>query len=69
VETISARHSAFDINQAYLVQVAGIELRLEEGDASSGDLSGGLTAPIDLYLGIFITAEFDRIGTVQLRAA
>jgi len=37
----------------------------------AGDIviSGGLTAPIDLYPELFVTAEFDRIGTVQLRAA
>jgi 2-keto-4-pentenoate hydratase len=36
----------------------------------AGDIviSGGLTAPIDLYPGILVTAEFDRIGTVHLVA-
>jgi 2-keto-4-pentenoate hydratase len=32
-------------------------------------ISGGLTAPVDLRPGTVVEAEFDRIGSVQLRAA
>jgi 2-keto-4-pentenoate hydratase len=42
------------------------ERRLRQGQVV---ISGGLTPPIDLHPGTVITAEFDRIGTVQLVAA
>jgi 2-oxo-3-hexenedioate decarboxylase len=32
-------------------------------------ISGGLTAPVDLHPGTVVEAEFDRIGSVMLRAA
>jgi 2-keto-4-pentenoate hydratase len=32
-------------------------------------ISGGLTAPVDLVPGRVVTAEFDRIGSVTMRAA
>jgi 2-keto-4-pentenoate hydratase len=31
-------------------------------------ISGGLTAPVDLRPGTVVTAEFDRIGSVTVRA-
>ena len=37
--------------------------------AGSVVISGGLTAPIDLYPGTVVTAEFDRIGSITLTAA
>jgi 2-oxo-3-hexenedioate decarboxylase len=40
--------------------------RLRAGDIV---ISGGLTAPLDLSPGSVVTAQFDRIGTVHLRAA
>jgi 2-oxo-3-hexenedioate decarboxylase len=40
--------------------------RLRAGDIV---ISGGLTAPVDLHPGAVVTATFDRIGTVGLRAA
>lgn len=40
--------------------------RLRAGDVV---ISGGLTAPVDLHPGTVVTATFDRIGTVGLRAA
>ncbi len=41
------------------------ERPLEKGDVV---ISGGLTAPVDLRAGTVVTASFDRIGAVTLRA-
>jgi 2-oxo-3-hexenedioate decarboxylase len=51
---------------AWMVNNNRSALRLRAGDLV---ISGGLTSPVDLAVGTVVTAEFDRLGSVTLRAA
>lgn len=51
---------------AWMVNNNRTDTRLQEGDVI---ISGGLTGPVDLRPGTTVTADFDRIGSVTLRAA
>jgi 2-oxo-3-hexenedioate decarboxylase len=51
---------------AWMVNNNRSQLRLKSGDLV---ISGGLTSPVDLHHGCVVTADFDRLGTVTIKAA